>query len=272
MIRPNGSRRATATAAGLGSIATRMRPPSSGGNGNRLNTASMTLRISALRKLSASHCAQFGQVAYDVECQACDDRERNVDGGPGGGHQDGISTRMPQRAEIDRHRPRVAEQHRRAQQQQHAGQQDRAKRIDVPDRIQTDTPKAPGGIVAQAVRDKAVRGFVKGDGDDHRDRPGRYEIDCFTAHDFDPQLRPWILKRSRKLIKRCAGAGSRPAGRSTQAAAPSWMTGHSRGDCCVAYFTPIYKRHHDLMITLLPAGLGWLGTRSAGLNSIFGRG
>src|SRR5271156_5742113 len=42
--------------------------------------------------------------------------------------------------------------------------------------------------------DIAVRGFVKGDGDDHRDRPDRYEIDCVTAHGFDPRPRLKILE------------------------------------------------------------------------------
>jgi hypothetical protein len=54
---PYGSSRATDAAAAFGRIPTKMRPPSRGGSGNKLNTASTTLIINAFFKLSTSHCA-----------------------------------------------------------------------------------------------------------------------------------------------------------------------------------------------------------------------
>jgi len=52
---PYGSSRATAAARVVGRIPTKMRPPSSGGSGNKLNTANTTLRINVFFKLSANH-------------------------------------------------------------------------------------------------------------------------------------------------------------------------------------------------------------------------
>jgi hypothetical protein len=43
---------------------------------------------------------------------------------------------------------------------------------------------------------------VKGDGDDHRDRPDRDQINCVSAHDFDPWPLPKTLEFSQKPIKR----------------------------------------------------------------------
>src|SRR5947208_9028733 len=54
---PHGSSRATDAAAAFGRIPTKMRPPSRGGSGNKLNTANTTLIINAFFKLSTSHCA-----------------------------------------------------------------------------------------------------------------------------------------------------------------------------------------------------------------------
>jgi len=43
--------------------------------------------------------------------------------------------------------------------------------------IQAHTGKAPGGVLAKPVRDKAVRSFLKRDGDNHRNGPDGEEID-----------------------------------------------------------------------------------------------
>ena len=45
--------------------------------------------------------------------------------------------------------------------------------IDMLERIEADAAELPGGVVAEPVRDKAVRGLVKGDGDDERQHPDR---------------------------------------------------------------------------------------------------
>jgi hypothetical protein len=41
----------------------------------------------------------------------------------------------------------------------------------VPERIEADAAKLPGGIVAEMVRDEAVRRLVKGDCDDEWQNP-----------------------------------------------------------------------------------------------------
>jgi hypothetical protein len=40
--------------------------------------------------------------------------------------------------------------------------------------IEADTAKPPCRVIAKKVGDKAVRGFMKSNGDNHRDRPSRY--------------------------------------------------------------------------------------------------
>jgi hypothetical protein len=49
-------------------------------------------------------------------------------------------------------------------------------------RIETDASKPPGGVVAKKVGDEAMRGFVKGDGDNHWDNPDRRQISDVSAH------------------------------------------------------------------------------------------
>jgi hypothetical protein len=51
-------------------------------------------------------------------------------------------------------------------------------------RIEADTPKAPCSVVTQEMSDKAMRSFMKSDGNDYWDRPGRHKIYCFAAHDL----------------------------------------------------------------------------------------
>ena len=62
-------------------------------------------------------------------------------------------------------------------QQQHGRQQQGAERIDMLERIETDAAPLPGGVVAEMVRDKAVGGLMKGDGDDQRQHPDGYGIE-----------------------------------------------------------------------------------------------
>ena len=58
-------------------------------------------------------------------------------------------------------------------QQQHARQNHGAERIDMLDRIEADPAKLPGGIVAEPVGHKGVRGLVEGDGDEEGEHPDR---------------------------------------------------------------------------------------------------
>jgi hypothetical protein len=66
---PYGSSLATGIASPRGRMPTRMRPPSSGGSGNKLNMASTTLMINAFFRLSASH----SEAAHD-ECSFLHDQ------------------------------------------------------------------------------------------------------------------------------------------------------------------------------------------------------
>jgi hypothetical protein len=43
--------------------------------------------------------------------------------------------------------------------------------------FQAHRAKAPGGVLAKPVRDKAVRSFLKREGDNHRNGPDGEEID-----------------------------------------------------------------------------------------------
>ena len=58
-------------------------------------------------------------------------------------------------------------------QQQYPGQNQGAEGVDMPERVETDPAEPEGGVVAKPVRDKAVRGLVKGNGDDEREHPDR---------------------------------------------------------------------------------------------------
>ena len=57
------------------------------------------------------------------------------------------------------------------------------------ERIEADAPKPPCGVVAEKMRDEAMRGFMKGDGDDYRDDPDRHQINRISGHCFNPVLR-----------------------------------------------------------------------------------
>ena len=62
-------------------------------------------------------------------------------------------------------------------QQQNTRQHHGAEGIDMFQRIEADAAELPGGVVTQPVRDKSVRGFVKGDRDDERQHPDRQRIE-----------------------------------------------------------------------------------------------
>jgi hypothetical protein len=49
-------------------------------------------------------------------------------------------------------------------------------------RIEADAPKPPCRVVAEKMRDEAVRGFMKGDGDNHRNDPDRRQINHTGSH------------------------------------------------------------------------------------------
>jgi hypothetical protein len=94
--------------------------------------------------------------------------ERDVDAWPGERHQDHVAARMAQGIKIDRHGFSVAEQHGRPHEQKDRRHQDRAKKVDVLERIESNAGQAIGGVVAQVVGNEAVRSFVQCDGDQDR--------------------------------------------------------------------------------------------------------
>ena len=49
--------------------------------------------------------------------------------------------------------------------------------VDMLERIEADPAELPGGIVAEPMRDKAVRGLMEGDGDDERQYPDREAVE-----------------------------------------------------------------------------------------------
>src|SRR5262249_24318798 len=62
-------------------------------------------------------------------------------------------------------------------------EKDGSEGIDVPDRIEGDASEPPSRVVAQQMRDEAVRCLMKGDSDDHRDDPDGRKVDRLGAHD-----------------------------------------------------------------------------------------
>ena len=62
-------------------------------------------------------------------------------------------------------------------QQQHARQNHGAEGVDMLERIEADPAELPGGVVAEPVRHKAVRGLVEGDGDEERQHPDREVVE-----------------------------------------------------------------------------------------------
>ena len=61
-------------------------------------------------------------------------------------------------------------------QQQHARQDHRPERIDMLERIEADPAKLLGGVVAEPIGHKGVRGLVESDGDEERQDPDRYAV------------------------------------------------------------------------------------------------
>ena len=51
-------------------------------------------------------------------------------------------------------------------------------------RTETHTPKAPCSVVAEEMGDEAMCSFMKSDGDDYWDRPGRHKIYGVAVHDL----------------------------------------------------------------------------------------
>jgi hypothetical protein len=58
------------------------------------------------------------------------------------------------------------------------------KGVNVLYRIETHTPKAPCSVIAEEMGHEAMCSFMKGDGDDYWDRPGRHKIYGVAAHDL----------------------------------------------------------------------------------------
>ena len=87
---------------------------------------------------------------------------------------------------IDRHRLGVAEQEWRVQQQQHAGNRMVPNGSMCLTGLKLTRPSRQARVVAEKMRDEAVRGFMERDGDDHRDDPDRREINRVCGHRSNP--------------------------------------------------------------------------------------
>jgi hypothetical protein len=72
-----------------------------------------------------------GQVVDKVEHQRGDQCERNIDGWACRCDQHHVAPQVAQRAEVDRHRLRIAKQKRRMQEKQQPWEQNRPDRVDV---------------------------------------------------------------------------------------------------------------------------------------------
>ena len=133
-------------------------------------------------------CAGGGQITDEVERQSRGHCERDVHGGSRCSDQHHVASWLAKRSKIDGHWFGITEQEWRMQQQQNARQQDRAEWIDVLQRIEADASKPPCGVVAKKMRDEAMRRFMKGDSEDHRDGPDRCQIDgVIGAHSSVPR-------------------------------------------------------------------------------------
>ena len=108
-----------------------------------------------------------------MEGKRRDRRQDDVGGGAGQRHPDHVEPGMVKVPEIHRDRLGVAEQERGMRQQQHARQNHGAEGIDMLERVEADAAEFPGGIVAEPVCHKGVRGLVKGDRDEEGEYPDR---------------------------------------------------------------------------------------------------
>ena len=149
----------------------RTRPPSSGGMGSRLKTASNTLIKIPACAMSAIQCRP-GLLPLTCsnrrEHAAPEQRHEYIGGGPGQRHH--IIARRGLRSTLVATGTGFAQPNSgRADGQQDAGHQHRADRIDVPQRIQTQAPEHLGGAVAEVSGHPAVRHFMQGDRKQHRD-------------------------------------------------------------------------------------------------------
>ena len=108
-----------------------------------------------------------------MKAQGSNDRQRNIHPRPCRGDKHHADTRIVKCAKIDRHRLGVAKQEWRSRQQQKAGQKDRAKRVYMPERIETDASQPGRRLVTKEARNISVGSFVKSDGDQNRQQPYR---------------------------------------------------------------------------------------------------
>jgi hypothetical protein len=90
--------------------------------------------------------------------------------------EDHVAAGVMERMKIDRHGLCVSEQKWRAQQQQDCRQQDRAQGVDVLQRIKGYATQAIRGVIAEAMGNEAVGGFVKCDGEKDGQHPDRGRV------------------------------------------------------------------------------------------------
>src|SRR5262252_7739689 len=139
-----------------------MRPPSSGGIGNKLNTANTTLMISAFFKFSAAHCAAFtGRYPTRWNASAAKMASAMFMAGPATATQT-----MPLRGFRSARKltgTGLAYPNRNGEPSE-AGQQDRPSRIDVLQGIKAHPSQPPCRLIAEETRDEAMGRLMKSNG------------------------------------------------------------------------------------------------------------
>ena len=163
---PYGRSRSNSTDSRYGSRPPRTLPPSRGGTGIMLKTASRTLTsMSSKHEQRQRSDEGLGQLAlaqarrHELPDDGPNPREQQVARRPGGGDEDIVAARVAEVPRVDRHRLRPADE-RQPREERDQRKRDRADRIDVARRIQRHAPQHPRGRVAELVGRPGVRRLV----------------------------------------------------------------------------------------------------------------
>ena len=185
-----------------------MRPPSSGGIGNRFNAINTRLTmIPYLRHLLQAVARPRRRPAPRARSSSAQSTAiTKLAAGPAAATQ--IMSRFGLRRLPKLTGTGLAQPNRNGapRQQQHARHQHRPDRVDVLQRVQRNAAQHPGRLVAEQAGDIAVGGFMQGDREDHRhghERDG-LERKIHIAAAFYPSPR----RPARRSGRRLTAAGS----------------------------------------------------------------
>ena len=206
-------------------------PPSSGGIGIMLNTASRTLSRSACaEQLCDRHrdvrlAERHRRDRQNLQSDRDRDREHQVARRTGGRHQDVIAPLVPQPPDVDRHRLRPADQRRVG----HHGddrKDHRADEIRMHQRVERHPAEQPRRRIAQPIGRPRMRAFVHGQGkqqndesdEDLSERRCRARSVQVTADSRKTQ------ERRRRVSAPTAAASSSRVARLTPATLPNFVS------------------------------------------------